>query len=79
MLVPRIGCGIQPDYAFASVLPVVSAGSETLDAGSGCSGAGGGVVAIVYPIQATMKRIPATATKAVICNVSNGQPYTNQP
>lgn len=37
-----------------------------------------GVVAIVYPIHAAMARIKATARKAVICRVINGQSYTNQ-
>ena len=31
-------------------------------------GAGGGVVAIVYPIQARIARTPATAMNAVICS-----------
>ena len=37
------------------------------EVGSGSSGAGGGVVAIVHPIHAAMPSTPATATNAVIC------------
>jgi len=60
-------------------LSVVLVGAEATGLGSGSSGAGGGVVAIVYPIHAAIARIKATARKAVICSVISGQPYTNQP
>lgn len=54
-------------YAAALVLlSVVPMGAWPVDAGSGSSGAGGGVVAIVYPIHAAMTRTKATARKAVI-------------
>ena len=62
--------------AFVSV-SVVVVGSDVADVGVGSSGAGG-VVAIVYPIHAAMTRTKATARKAVICSVINGQPITNQ-
>ena len=58
---------------------MVLVGSYGAAVGVGSSGAGGGVVAIVYPIHAAMPRAKATARKAVICSVINGQPYTNQP
>jgi hypothetical protein len=40
------------------------------EVGSGSSGSGGGVVAMVHPIQAAMTRTAATATKAVICRTT---------
>ena len=58
---------------------MVVVGSDAADVGVGSSGAGGGVVAIVYPIHAAIPRAKATARKAVICSVINGQPYTNHP
>ena len=64
--------------AFVSVSVVVLVGSDAADVGVGSSGAGGGVVAIVYPIHAAMTRARATARNAVICSVINGQAYTNQ-
>ena len=45
----------------------------------GSRGAGGGVVAIVYPIQAAMTRIKATAKNAVTWSVASGQLKSNQP
>ncbi len=57
---------------------VVLVGSDAADVAAGSSGAGGGVVAIVYPIHAAMTRTKATARKAVICSVINGQAYSNQ-
>ena len=42
----------------------------SVDIGSGSSGAGGGVVAILHPIQASMTRTAATAKKAVICRTT---------
>jgi hypothetical protein len=43
------------------------------------SGSGGGVVAIVHPIQARIPKTATTTTRAVICRTTTGNVYISQP
>ncbi len=56
-----------------------AAGFSGAISGMSVMGSGGGVVAIVYPIQARIARRTRTATNAVISKTSSGQKKIKSP
>ena len=69
-------CRLYRSTHHCPTVSVFSTGREAV--GSASSGAGGGVVAIVQPIQAATTRTAPTATNAVICRTIIGETIRNR-